>query len=192
MANKNKVLFGIKNVHYSVITNGATATTYATPKALPGAVSLSIDISGDISNFFADNINYFSSVSNQGYSGSLELAKVPEQFLIDVFGEDLDDKGVLIESAYAEPKQVALMFEIDGNEEAERFVFYNVQFNRPGYSTTTIGESREPNTQTMDMTIMPSADPAILGQVKGKSTDSVDTDVYAGWYSAVYRSGVTD
>lgn len=188
MANKkNTVVFGIKNVYYSVIDNGETATTYGTPKAIKGAVSLSIDIAGDSSAFYADNRVYYNSISNNGYTGSFECAKVPEEFLVDVFGQIRNEDGVLIETTNAEPKQVALMFEIDGNEKPERYVLYNVQFNRPGYSTTTITESKEPNTQSMDMTAMESIDPTILAQVLAHTTEETPDDVYNGWFTQVYR-----
>lgn len=183
----NKVQFGIKNLTYSVITVGTTGYTYGTPVAVPGAVSLSVDVAGDQSTFYADNIPYYLSQSNNGYTGSIEIAKVPDALLIDIFGEVKDTNGVLLETAGAEAKAVALMFQIDGNEENDLFVFYNVALNRPGYSTTTISESKEPQTQSMDFTALPSSDPDHFGVVKGKTTDTTSTATRSGWFTSVYE-----
>ena len=65
-----KVKFGISNVYYSVITETNNGITYATPVRLPGAVSFSADPEGESTPFYADNIVYYQSVSNQGYSGA--------------------------------------------------------------------------------------------------------------------------
>ena len=42
MAGKDKVKFGIKNVHYALLTD-ETTPTFETPVAIPGAVSFSLE-----------------------------------------------------------------------------------------------------------------------------------------------------
>ena len=45
----NKVFFGIKNVYYAVATDDGTgALTYATPVAIPGARSIGLSASGEM------------------------------------------------------------------------------------------------------------------------------------------------
>ena len=92
----NKIKYGIKNVYYAVATLAANnSATYDTPVALPGAVSLTLDPEGDNSVFYADNIAYYATYANNGYSGSLELALIPDAFRKDVLGEIEDSKDVL-------------------------------------------------------------------------------------------------
>jgi len=78
---ENKVRFGLKNVYYAIMTSGGS---YITPVAIPGAVNLDMSPAGDTNKFYADNIAYYVGVSNQGYEGSLEIAKIPDQMFQDV------------------------------------------------------------------------------------------------------------
>ena len=84
---ENKVKFGLSNVHIAKITEAEGAITYGTPFAMPGAVSLSVDPEGETTPFYADNIKYYIATSNQGYTGDLEIAMTPDEFLIQILGQ---------------------------------------------------------------------------------------------------------
>ena len=89
---KNKVKYNLKNVHAAKLTVGEQgAFTYAAPQAIPGAVSISLDAEGDTSPFYADGIVYFRSNTNNGYSGDLEIALIPEWFRTDILLEEFAD-----------------------------------------------------------------------------------------------------
>ena len=93
----NKVKYNLKNVHAAKLTetdsDGTTTFSYAEPKAIPGAVSISLDAEGETSPFYADGIVYFRSVTNNGYSGDLEIALIPEWFRRRSFRRSWMQKG---------------------------------------------------------------------------------------------------
>lgn len=57
----NKVHFGLKKVHYAIVTETDGVLTFGTPTAWPGAVNLSLEPQGDPVEFYADNGVYFNS-----------------------------------------------------------------------------------------------------------------------------------
>ena len=185
---KNKVKYNLKNVHAAILTKGDDGTfTYAVPRAIPGAVSLSMDAEGDSSPFYADGIVYFRTSANNGYSGDLELALIPEWFRTDILQEAKDSNGVLIErSDSTESVYFALLFEFDGDQNAIRHVLYNCTAARPTISSQTKEESIEPVTETLSLT----ADPREDGLVKSRTGDTTTAAIYDGWYDAVYVPAV--
>ena len=45
-----------------------------------GAVSLTLDPAGNETSFYADNVVYFSAYANNGYTGTIEFAHIPDGF----------------------------------------------------------------------------------------------------------------
>ena len=91
----NKVKFGLSNVHVAKITEQDGEITYGTPFAMPGAVALSAEPEGETTPFYADNIQYYVAVSNNGYTGELELAMAVKEFLTQILGQQEDTNGAL-------------------------------------------------------------------------------------------------
>jgi len=187
---KNKVKYNLKNVHAAKLTkNGDGTFTYATPQAIPGAVSLSLDAEGESSPFYADGIVYFRTTSNNGYSGDLEIALIPEWFRTEILKEVKDSKGVLVETnTNTESVYFALLFEFDGDVHAIRHVMYNCTASRPSIESETKEENIEPVTETLSLT----ADPREDGLVKSRTGDDTDSTTYQNWYSAVYVPDLTE
>lgn len=180
---ENKVKFGLTNVYYSVITEGADGTlTYGTPKRILGGVNLSLAAQGEVSEFYADNILFYGTAANTGYQGDLEVARIPQSFRVDVLKEVMDEEtGVLYENAAAEPAHFALLFEFNGDVHAVRHVMYDCTVTRPSVASQTTTNVKEPTTDTMQITAVPRAD----GIVKGSTTDKTPAATYNGWYTAV-------
>ena len=183
----NKVKYNLKNVHAAKLTEtvveGVTNYSYATPQAIPGAVSITLDAEGDSSPFYADGIVYFRTYANNGYSGDLEIALIPEWFRTEILKETLDTNGVLVEKAdNTESVKFALLFEFDGDERAIRHVMYNCSASRPSIESSTKEETIEPGTETLSLT----ADPREDGLVKSRTGDTTAKSTYDGWYGAVY------
>ena len=180
----NKVKYNLKNVHAAKLTMNEDGTyTYATPQAIPGAVSISLDAEGDSSPFYADGIVYFRSTANNGYSGDLEIALIPEWFRTDILKETLDKNGVLVESSnVTEMEKFALLFEFDGDVRCIRHVLYNCSASRPSIESETKEDTIEPGTEKLSLT----ADPREDGLVKSRTGDSTSDATYADWYKKVY------
>lgn len=186
-----KVKYGLKNVHYAVATidESTHAATYATPVAIPGAVSISLDQEGELTPFRADNIDYWVGNSNNGYQGDLEMALFPDQFRKDVLGYTEDEDGVLIENKDTEAVHFALLFEFDGDASAVRRVLYNCTATRPSEAGETTGETIEPTTETSTIKASSIYNAALAREVvKGQTGANTESTTYDGWYSAVYQS----
>ncbi|MDM5155844.1 phage tail protein [Bacillus sp. DX1.1] len=188
---ENKVVFGLKNVHYSVITEDTTTGTfdYGPVVKHPGAVEMKLDPKGEQSDFFADDMNYYTESSNQGYEGALTFAKVTEAFRTEVLGEVLDEVDkVITESSDAKIKKIAMMFEFDGDVKAIRHVLYNVAVSRPGMSSTTKSDKTEPN--TTELSFVAAQRPTDL-KVKTSTTADTPAAIYDAWYTKVYEKITT-
>lgn len=188
---ENKVKFNIKNVHACPITSygdDGMPVYDSTIIALPGAVSIGLDPSGETSSFYADGIKYYTTTSNQGYEGDLEMAKFPNDFREKILNETKDTNGLYVERSDAEPTHFALMFEFDGDKNAVRHVLYDCVATRPAVESSTTEETKEPGTETSTITASPLSGSKPL--VKGRCEDS-SSKAYANWYKQVVLPDAT-
>lgn len=183
MADTNKIVYGISKCYYAVATIGTDGSaTYSTPVAIPGAVSLAMSAQGETEPFYADNIVYYTSISNSGYEGTLEVAKLPVSFFTDILGYKAGANGVLYEDANAEPVHFALLFQFEGDAHSKHSALYNCVAQRPDVGSSTKEASITPNTETVNITAT---------TVHALNTDIVKGSVvegdsaYANWFTAV-------
>lgn len=187
----NKIKFGLKNVHYAVLTEtvnsqtGAITSSYGTVKSWPGAVNLSLEPQGSDNPFYADDRVYYRVTKNNGYSGDFESALIPDDVYESILNMERDDDDILVESApnSNQNKYFALLFEIDGDAKARRFCFYKVSLTRPTIAGATKEEDATPQTETVTLTAVPRADEDEY--IRAVADDTTDATKYAGWFSAV-------
>jgi len=186
MPTENKVKYGLDKVYYAVATIAADGTaTFGSPKPFPGGVDLSMDASGSLEKFWADNMPYFQYNTEAGiYSGTLEMAYLPDDFRKDCLGELADANGLLYEDADADLPHFALMFQFKGDNHGVRHVLYNCVASRPSIAGHTTEGSNEPQTESVDITASPVYFSGVGKNVSKLRACEGDTG-YSGWYTSV-------
>lgn len=178
----NKITYGLENIHIAFMTGDAA---WATPIKIPGAVGFTPAAAGNEKTFHADNGAYFVSTSNNGYTGELEVAMIPDAVVAEMLGWEFDTNGMMVEVATGMPKKFALMGQVAGDSANRRFVFYQCQASRPEKEHKTKGESIDPSTDKLKLTIMP-IDVAGKRIVKGTIELGVaNAPVYNAFFDAV-------
>lgn len=182
----DKVQFNLKNMHYAVQTASGDAPAWATPVPVPGSVNLTLDQQGELTKFYADGIVYWQSSSNNGYEGELEMALIPDQMLMDIWGyTKTETDNVLIENSMVQPKSFALLFEIDGDANGRRYCMYNCTATRPGISSKTNEANKTPVTQKCTISSVPMEN----GDVLARTTDDTSSEAKLNWFKKVYQKG---
>lgn len=184
---ENKVRFGLKNVYYAVLTEGST-NSFATPVAVPGAVSMTLDSNVSDGTFYADNISYYKTFANNGYTGTLELARIPDAMLKDIFGMTVGTDKILYEASGVNPKPFAMMFQIEGDQQEELNVLYRVvPTSKPSAGSQTVEKTVEPVTQSFDFEALPlvTGVTAQQGLIKGRTVTDTTTAIRSAWFTQV-------
>lgn len=148
----NKVLFGISNLHVGTWTEGQNGPTLGTPYHQKGAVSMSPDEQSEKTAFYADNIEYYASFSGGTFDGELEVAMFDDDFKTQFLGyQTLTNGGLALVKNAIKPK-VYIAFEVEGDAEKRRVIFYNCEFGSISREYSTIEETKEPQTATISFT----------------------------------------
>ena len=150
---KNKVEFGISNLHVFTYTVGSGGTvTLGTPYHQPGAISFSPEQDSNENTLNADNIVYWSEYSEGPFNGDLEVALFDDEFKTQFLGYANFNGGGIAQVKNATKPSVGIAFEIDGDQEKRRAVFYNCSLGAITRSYKTIGDEKEPATETIPVT----------------------------------------
>lgn len=183
----NKVKFGLSGVVVAPITYGENnSITYGTPFSIPGAVNLTLDQAGDTTDFFADNTKYFTSSANQGYTGTLEMALISDEFKTKILGMNKDANGVLIENKDDKVNDFALGFIFSGDSKKTKYWFLQVTAQRPSVASQTIETSKTPVTETLNIT---AAARITDGEVKYSCEEG--ESAYSTFFNSVYESPIS-
>lgn len=182
---KNKVKFDLKRAYYAVATVDETtgAVTYGTPTRIPGAVLIAMSPEGNLSTLRADGCDYYVGASNNGYSGDMEFALIPDSFKVDCLGESLDETAqVIIEKSTAQPTPFALLFEFSQDRKNTRHVMYMCYASRPSVEAEN-PDAKEPKTEKLTIRAVPRE---IDDLVKAKTGENTTDTVYNDWYKSVW------
>lgn len=152
----NKVTFGLEKVYVAFLdTDAASPPAWETPIAIPGAVRFTPTAVGEESTFYADNGPYYTATSNNGYTAELEMALVPDAIMAEMLGWEVDSTGMVVEVTDGIQKEFALMGQVEGDEKNRRFIYYSCKASRPAKEHNTKGETIEPATDVLELTILP-------------------------------------
>lgn len=155
MPETNKVRYGLSNVHVGTVTMDDGTPTFSVPKSYPGAVNMTLDAEGEQSIFYADNIAYYVTNSNNGYTGELEMAYLYDWFETEYLGNKESQEGMIVETSDVPTQMAYIMFQFEGDVNATKYIIYNATFSRPSLEGSTKEDTTEPNTTTIPFTSVP-------------------------------------
>lgn len=185
-----RVRYGFSKLHYAKATAGTGgALTYATPAAIPGAKQMSMAPAGSQINEPADNTIWWSMMTNDGYTGTIEFedTAAADDFLADVLGHTTDTAGGVLEKATDKPVEFALLgqFELAGGAEVgKRVCFYRCIASRPNVDGQTTEQGSVPiATNVVNITALPRENDTAV-----KYTADSAASNYATWFDAVPES----
>lgn len=186
--NKNKIKYGLSNAVVwpilSVDTDGKP--TYGESIRVPGSVNLTLDPEGTTEPFYADNVVYYLAAANNGYTGALEIALVPDEFKTEILGQRIDDNGVAVESTNDKTREFAMAFQFEGDQHATRYLFPRVASGRTAVTGSTKEENITPQTEELALTVMGRIDNNIA-----KLYVEQDNPAYVTWLEEPYEPTFT-
>lgn len=151
----NKVEFGISQLHVGTYTvDGQGVVTLGTPYHQAGAVSFSPDEDSEKNDFYADNIKYWSGFSGGTFEGDLTVAMFDDAFKTQFLGYATLTNGGLATVKNATKPNVYIAFEVEGDAEDRRVIFYNCALGGISREYSTIEDTKEPVTESISVSVM--------------------------------------
>ncbi|MGR6765354.1 major tail protein [Paenibacillus sp. T2-29] len=184
---ENKVTYGLEKVHIAFKDTNSATLAWEKPQHIDGAVRWTPEAQGESSTFYAENRAYFIATSNNGYTGELEFALIPDAIIARMLGWEIDENGMLVEVTDGIPQPFAILGQVQGDQKNRRFVYYEAQASRTAKERTTKGASVEPSTDVLSVTVSPI-------EIAGKTIVKGDmelNDTNAAAYNAFFESVYT-
>lgn len=200
-----KVQFGIKDVTVWPITEDVDPQTqeatleFGTKIAIPGTTKLTLDSdASDASTFYADDIAYYITPGkNNGRTGSLENAFIPEDVMTALMDFIQDENGNLVELVNSQTKYFAMAFSKETNDGDIRFIYYKCAFGKLPVSGDTTTDQVTPEVTAVDLKVVPPTKQFTLNGVKqpvlGIRTGANTTQAsYNAWFTTPQLPGEAD
>lgn len=154
MADKNKVVFGLSNVYFGKYNVAADGTvTLGDPVHVPGAINMSLEPQSEEVVFWADNVKFYTSFSDNGFEGELEMARFSDAFKTTFLNYVAIAGGGIGQVKGMETDPVYIMFEIDGDKQKRRGILYNASLGAITREYATTEDKKEPQTATLAFTV---------------------------------------
>lgn len=189
------VRYGISGVHYAPYEIVEGKPVFETPKPLIGAETFTKEPSGEASIKYADNSEFFVLENERGFTGTLGLSALSDEFKQDALGEIKDSNGVMVQKVGTNRKKMALIYQMETDGLPIRGVLYNVRFSKPSQEAATTTDTTEFATNEVPFTASPLKlkEPSVVDgeydsgiYVGLQTTQSVDNDVFNAWNTKVY------
>lgn len=149
----NKVEFGISQLHVCTYeVSDQNVVTLGTPYHQKGAKSFSPEQDAESNTDYADNIDYWSEYTEGKIEGDLGVEIFDDSFKTQFLGYAALTNGGLANVKNAQKPKVCIFFQVEGDAESRRVAFYNCSLGPIGRSYETIGENKEPVTETIPVT----------------------------------------
>lgn len=184
MSDNNKVHYDLVDVHVAPLTFENGVPSFGAPEALSGSISMDLAAQGSAVKLRADGMVYYQTNSNDGYSGDLNLAMVPDWFRQKYLGETIAETDkVQVENSEAEPQPFALLYGFKYDKKRRRHVLYSCMASRPGIKGENKESEKEPDTESLTLSCVPLPN----GDVKASTTVDTPENVYNGWMKSVWQ-----
>lgn len=157
---------------------------YEAPKMFKGTRQINFTPDGEQVKVYADGTVVYVGKQNSGYSGTMEVTNLDDEFAIYALGEKKTDKKVIVEEQDGKGGRFYLLWEWEQDKKRTRHVMYNCTANRPDVSATTAGDggSKTAQNRTMNLTAIPRYD----GVIKARTCADTDETAYNSWFTTVY------
>ena len=120
---------------------------------------------------------------------NVHIAPITAEFRTKILGEKVDSNGAMTESTNDTISDFALGFQIDGDKTNRRYWYYNVSAQRPSTAGQTIETSKEPSTDTLNITATPRITDNKVRTFLEKTQENATA--YDGFFEEVYEPVVS-
>lgn len=153
--NKNKVEFGTEMFHigtYSVSPEGVV--TLSKPVHVPGMRALALESDSEESDFFADNVKYYSDFTDNGLKGDLKMALFPDSFKTAFLNYKAMADGGIAQVKGMPGKSVYFAFQGHGDKEKRRHLFLNASLGAIKREHKTLEGKKDVEEETLPITVV--------------------------------------
>ena len=185
---KKQIPIGFDMLYYAIMTD-ETNETYGVPKRLPGAISLNVAPSVNVTNLPGDDITYDTTTSQGPTTVSMGVAEIPVEDRAALLGHSIVDGGLVEKTSDVAP-YVALMFRRKlANSKYRYVVLYKGRFQPSTEDIQTKGETVSYQTPVLQATFIERQTDALWRYTTTDGDAGVTSQFLADFFDAVYVPG---